>query len=166
MDLLGWTQEEIAAKLQELWPDARGVDRSQVSRSLCKNGNDDFCTKVADDLSRGLDPATASKRYELPLIVVWAIKLHTLTDQERFKELGITHLPYDVWNFSGCHTLFGASHPGRIPGELVAHTLLALTQPGDLVIDPMVGSGTTIDVCLAMGRRKTRQPVTSAAPLR
>ncbi len=41
----------------------------------------------------------------------------------------------------------------RCPGRASRHTLLALTQPDDLIVDPMVGSGTTIDVCLAMGRR-------------
>jgi hypothetical protein len=129
LDLLGWTTREIADKLQELWPDARGVSKNRVAEICPENGNDGFRDKIADDLSRGLDPATASKRYELPPIVVWAIKLQNMTDQARLKELGITHLPYDVWNFAGCHNLFGSSHPGRIPGELVAHTLLALTKP-------------------------------------
>ena len=50
--------------------------------------------------------------------------------------------------------MFGRkSHPGRIPGDLVAHVLYFFTEQGDLVIDPMVGGGTTLDVCLAMGRR-------------
>src|SRR5690606_21428984 len=33
------------------------------------------------------------------------------------------------------------------------HVLYFYTQPGDLVIDPMAGSGTTLDAALLMGRK-------------
>jgi len=94
-----------------------------------------------------------SKRYALPEILVWTIALEGLTDAERLDKLGIKTQPYDVWNFAKCQDLFGCKHPGRIPGELVAHVLYFFTEPGHLVVDPMAGSGTTIDVCLAMGRK-------------
>jgi DNA modification methylase len=66
--------------------------------------------------------------------------------------LSINVQPYDVWSFAKCHDLFGSQHPGRIPGELIAHVLYFYTKPGDKVIDPMVGSGTTLDTCLVFGR--------------
>ncbi len=144
--------EEIAAKLQELWPEAKGTSRVSVTESLSKMSDLTFST-ITHDIEKGFSIPDIASTHRLPEILVWATKLKDLTDQERLKELDITHQPYDVWNFHSCHDLFGSSHPGRIPGELVAHTLLALTNPDDLVIDPMVGSGTTIDVCLAMGRR-------------
>ena len=34
---------------------------------------------------------------------------------------------------------FGDDWPGRIPAQLVAHTLFYFTNPGDLVFDPMAG---------------------------
>jgi len=60
--------------------------------------------------------------------------------------------PYDVWSFRHDRA-FGVPHPGSIPPGLVAHALHYFTEPGDLVVDPMAGGGTTLDVALAMNRR-------------
>ena len=60
--------------------------------------------------------------------------------------------PYDVWVFRHDRA-FGIPHPGSIPPAIVAHTLHYFTPPGGLVIDPMAGGGTTVDVCQSMGRR-------------
>jgi len=60
--------------------------------------------------------------------------------------------PYDVWSFRHNHA-FGMPHPGAIPAAIVAHTLYYYTPPGALVVDPMAGGGTTLDVCESMGRR-------------
>ncbi len=60
--------------------------------------------------------------------------------------------PYDVWAFRHDRA-FGIPHPGSIPPALVAHTLHYFTTPGALVVDPMAGGGTTLDVCQSMGRR-------------
>jgi len=48
---------------------------------------------------------------------------------------------------------FGDDWPGRIPAQLVAHTLFYFTKPGDLVFDPMAGGGVVSDVCLLFERR-------------
>lgn len=139
LDMLGWTQEEISQKLQELWPDAKGTTRESVSKALVKNGDDNFLPKILDDLAKGHPVEKVAQRHALPPILVWAIKLQGMTDQAKMEALSIKIQPYDVWHFNSCAPLFGAEHPGRIPGELIAHTLLALTRPGDLVVDPMVG---------------------------
>lgn len=60
--------------------------------------------------------------------------------------------PYDVWPFKHDRA-FGVPHPGSIPPAIVAHTLHYFTSPDALVVDPMAGGGTTLDVCSAMGRR-------------
>jgi ParB-like chromosome segregation protein Spo0J len=60
--------------------------------------------------------------------------------------------PYDVWAFRHDRA-FGIPHPGSIPPALVAHTLHYYTSPDALVVDPMAGGGTTLDVCQSMGRR-------------
>lgn len=75
-----------------------------------------------------------------------------LDDAQRLDRLGISIQPYDVWHFPSCHSLMGDAHPGRIPGGLLAHVLYFYTQAGDSVVDPMAGSGTTLDACLLMGR--------------
>lgn len=76
-----------------------------------------------------------------------------LTDIEIMATLGIDVQPYDVWNFPACDNRFGHDYPGRIPGQLVAHCLYFWTEQGDTVLDPMAGSGTTIDVCNVLNRR-------------
>lgn len=60
--------------------------------------------------------------------------------------------PYDVWAFRH-DPAFGVPHPGAIPAGIVAHAVHYFAPPGGLVVDPMAGGGTTLDVCLAMGRR-------------
>ena len=74
-------------------------------------------------------------------------------DQARMHALGITIQPFDVWTFGDCDEAFGQDkYHGRIPGQLVAQVLYFFTRPGEVVLDPMAGSGTTIDVCRALGR--------------
>jgi len=46
----------------------------------------------------------------------------------------------------------GYKYKGRIPGQIVLQLLYFFTEPGDLVIDPMAGSGTVVDACLLMSR--------------
>jgi hypothetical protein len=74
-----------------------------------------------------------------------------LRRRDRFTA-GFRPTPYDVWPFRHDHA-FGIPHPGAIPPAIVAHTLHYYTAPGALVVDPMAGGGTTLDVCQSMGRR-------------
>lgn len=74
-----------------------------------------------------------------------------LRRRDRFTT-GFRPTPYDVWSFKHDRA-YGIPHPGSIPPGIVAHALHYFTQPGDTVVDPMAGGGTTLDVCEAMGRR-------------
>ena len=74
-----------------------------------------------------------------------------LRRRDRFTT-GFRPTPYDVWAFRHDRA-FGIPHPGSIPAAIVAHTLHYFTTPGGLVVDPMAGGGTTVDVCHSMGRR-------------
>lgn len=74
-----------------------------------------------------------------------------LRRRDRFTA-GFRPTPYDVWNFRHDRA-FGIPHPGSIPPAIIAHTLHYYAPPGGLVVDPMAGGGTTLDVCAAMGRR-------------
>jgi DNA modification methylase len=44
-------------------------------------------------------------------------------------------------------------YPGVTPATLIWNLVWRYTEPGDLVVDPMCGSGTTLDVCREEGRR-------------
>jgi len=52
------------------------------------------------------------------------------------KELGWGLRTWDQWKFNECDERFGDDWPGRIPAQLIAHTLFYFTKPGDLVLDP------------------------------
>ena len=142
LELLGWTSAEVAVET--------GLSESRVRELSSEFSELKKATKKL--LSEGHPHLDVAERYNMPLQLVWAIDMEGRTDKERMARLGINVQPYDVWGFAKCHDLFGSQHPGRIPGELIAHVLYFYTKPGDKVIDPMVGSGTTLDTCLVFGR--------------
>lgn len=74
-----------------------------------------------------------------------------LRRRDRFAA-GFRPTPYDVWTFRHDRA-FGIPHPGAIPPAIVAHALHYYTETDALVVDPMAGGGTTLDVCESMGRR-------------
>ena len=55
----------------------------------------------------------------------------------------------DVWNISQEYNI---SHPAPFPEKLVENCILSSTQKGDIVLDPFVGSGTTVRVSEAHKR--------------
>jgi hypothetical protein len=64
----------------------------------------------------------------MDLATAWAIKLTGLKDQEKFKALGWGLRTWDQWYFNDCDDRFGTDWPGRIPAQLVAHTLFYFTD--------------------------------------
>jgi hypothetical protein len=141
---LGWTHQEAAEVL--------GIHRSLVGLNV-KNCDLVVFHKLLGPNWNDQGVAQEARRLDIPLVDAWAAALTDMEDAERLKRLGIKLQPYDVWQFASCHDLMGDRHPGRIPGELVAHVLYFFTKPGDLVVDPMAGSGTTLDAALLMGRK-------------
>jgi adenine-specific DNA-methyltransferase len=63
--------------------------------------------------------------------------------------------PGDVWiipNVKHNH-IEKTAHPCQFPVELVERLVLALTNPGDLVVDPYMGVGSTLVAAVMHGRR-------------
>jgi len=62
-----------------------------------------------------------------------------------------------LWDFPkqsyGEHPKGDNKYPGVTPALIIWNLVWRYTEPGDLVLDPMCGSGTTIDVCKEEGRR-------------
>lgn len=63
--------------------------------------------------------------------------------------------PGDVWEFSHVHYCQGSrtEHPTQKPEGLIERMVLASSNEGDLVLDPFLGSGTTLRVCQQLNRR-------------
>lgn len=55
-------------------------------------------------------------------------------------------------------------YPGVTPAFIIWNLLQRYTKPGDLVLDPMAGSGTTLDVCEEEGRRCIGYDICPAHP--
>jgi hypothetical protein len=126
-----------------------GLSRNRVSEII---GNTNF-SEIDNLLSQGHDMEYIARHYNMDLPLVWALHLEGKTDQEKFKELGWGLRTWDQWSFNECDERFGDDWPGRIPAQLVAHTLFYFTNPGDLVLDPMAGGGVVPDVCLLFERK-------------
>jgi len=138
---LGWTQDEIGKVV--------GMSRGRITQ-IVNNAN---FGEINNLHSQGHDMEYIARHYNMDLPLAWALRLEGKTDQERFKELGWGLRTWDQWNFSECDERFGDDWPGRIPAQLIAHTLFYFTRPGDLVLDPMAGGGVVSDVCLLFERK-------------
>jgi len=138
---LGWPQEKISETV--------GIKQQRISQ-ITNNAN---FGNIGNLLSQGRDMEYIARHYNMDLPLAWALRLQGKTDQEKFKELGWGLRPWDQWNFNECDERFGDDWPGRIPAQLVAHTLFYFTKSGDLVLDPMAGGGVVPDVCLLFGRK-------------
>jgi len=61
-------------------------------------------------------------------------------------------LPQDIWD--SCGTMKGGiTYPTEKPEELLARIITVSSNPGDIVLDAFVGSGTTLAVAEKLGRR-------------
>lgn len=74
---------------------------------------------------------------------------------EKFKALterGV--IPYTVWDFQYRDDYAGdKDFHGNCSPQIVEQCIWRLTEEGDLVVDPMAGSGTALDVCKRFNRR-------------
>lgn len=63
--------------------------------------------------------------------------------------------PGDVWQFSHVHYCSEErqKHPTQKPEALIERMIRASSNPGNLVLDPFVGSGTTCKVADVLGRK-------------
>jgi DNA modification methylase len=93
--------------------------------------------------------------------------------QPRFKKPPLTPQVTTLWDYPSQH--YGEeeqgsqAYRGATPSYVIWNVLHRFTREGDTVIDPFVGSGTTLDVCRDLGRKglgfdlvATREDVTQA----
>jgi len=152
LSLLGWTQVEIG----ELFELTQGRVAQNISKLKEFNS-----LIISDFYDKGKPVDEIAKYYHLDMPLLWTILLEDKIDDisrleklsEEIKGLECNPRPYDVWNFSECCDLMGYKYKGRIPGQIILQLLYFFTEQGDLVIDPMAGSGTVVDACLLMKRK-------------
>lgn len=69
--------------------------------------------------------------------------------KRRVAEFGRRH---NVWDITPCKAPSERRHPAPFPERLVADHIISWSNPGDIVMDPFMGSGTTALACLHTGR--------------
>jgi len=102
--------------------------------------------EIADEGLRGV-----AKRLEL--FPERSQKMEPKFDQlAMWEERGI--IPYTMWDFAYRDDYAGdKDFHGNCSPQVVEQCMWRLTEEGDLVVDPMAGSGTTLDVCKRFNRR-------------
>ncbi len=138
---LGWSQGKISETV--------GLSQNRVSEII---GNADF-GNIDTLLSQGHDMEYIARHYNMDMALAWSLRLEGMTDQERFEALGWGLRTWDQWNINECDDRLGDNWPGRIPTQMVGHTLFYFSKPGDTVFDPMAGGGVVPDVSLVFGRK-------------
>jgi DNA modification methylase len=67
------------------------------------------------------------------------------------KLTGATKPRSNVWEYGLGNGRF-PGHPATFPLQLAVDHILSWTDPGDVVLDPFVGSGTVLEACIRTGR--------------
>ena len=137
-------------------PHVRIAKRLNIHReTIAKHAeeNHEFFNKISKEFKGGAMIPDIAQKYCIPQALAWSVVLQERTDQERFKDLNWGLRTWDQWYFNDVDHRFGDNWPGRIPAQLVAHTLFYFTKENDLVFDPMAGGGVVADTCLAFNRR-------------
>ncbi len=119
-----------------------------------KNCSEDiwFCT-VSDEYFFNVDAVKQKRRVIAPYRdMSGKPKDWEETDEGAFRVTS----PSNIWNDISVPFWSmpeNTDHPTQKPEKLIAKLLLASTSPGDVVLDPFLGSGTTSVVARKLGRR-------------
>jgi hypothetical protein len=91
-----------------------------------------------------------------------AVNIATDPANEDGDGYAVRDLPVSVWTTAqtspaaqrkGRYVSASTAHPAKMLPAVAAHAIAHYTEPGDLVVDPMCGIGTTLVEALRLGRR-------------
>ena len=129
-------------------------EKGRSARRNWKNASEDiwFCT-VSDAYVFNRDAVRLKRQVRAPYTnAKGQPKDWTTSDRGRFRLTAASNLWTDLtvpfWSMPE-----NTDHPTQKPEKLLAKVLLASTNPGDMVLDPFLGSGTTSVVASKLGRR-------------
>ncbi len=128
-------------------------EKGRGAKANWKNGMEDiwFATN-SDSYTFHLDAVKIRKRVVAPYRVDGKPKDWTETENGNFRDTCPSNFWDDItipfWSMPE-----NTAHPTQKPEKLIAKLLLASSSPGDLVLDPFLGSGTTSVAAKKLGRR-------------
>ena len=150
---LGWTQTEISEII------------GKTHQRVAQIANNVDTNIICNSYQEGKSIEEIASFNDLDIQTTWNIVLDGKSDEERAKELGIDIKKYSTWNYTSAHELMGNSEfKGRIPGEIPFNIIHWFSKQDDLVIDPMAGSGTTIDAALLLNRKCRGYDISPSRP--
>ncbi len=77
----------------------------------------------------------------------------TIQKHHKGKRIGRYGIRFNVWNILPELSNTNRFHPGQFPEPLARDHILSWSNPGDTILDPFLGSGTTTKMAKAMGRK-------------
>lgn len=86
-----------------------------------------------------------------------SVRIPYITQNDKRLEGGIGRNPTDVWYFNRVNNMtkgkLGLSHPTVYPIEMIERIIKMSSNAGDTVLDPFLGSGTTVVAAIKLGRK-------------
>lgn len=129
-------------------------EKGRGAKTNWKNSSEDiwFCT-VSDDYTFNVDAVKLRRRVIAPYRDQdGAPKDWSETEDGKFRDTHPSNLWTDItipfWSMPE-----NTDHPTQKSEKLLSKLILASTKPGDLVLDPFLGSGTSSVVARKLGRR-------------
>jgi site-specific DNA-methyltransferase (adenine-specific) len=128
-------------------------EKGRGAKSNWKNASEDiwFCT-MSNDYTFNLDAVKLKRRVRAPYTKDGQPKDWQDNEEGRFRLTHPSNLWTDItvpfWSMPE-----NTDHPTQKPEKLRAKIILASSNPGDIVLDPFVGSGTTAVVAKKLKRR-------------
>lgn len=126
-------------------------EKGRGAKANWKNASEDiwFFT-VSDEYTFNLDAVKQRRRVLAPYRENGSPK--DWNEQGRYRDTHPSNIWTDItvpfWSMAE-----NTDHPTQKPEKLLAKIILASTKPGDLILDPFAGSGTTAVVAKKLGRR-------------
>ena len=127
-------------------------EKGRGARANWKNAAEDiwFFT-VSDEFTFNVDAVKQRRRVVAPYRTNGNPKDWDETSNGNFRDTHPSNMWTDLtvpfWSMPE-----NTDHPTQKPEKLLAKIILASTDPGDMILDPFAGSGTTAAVCKKLGR--------------
>ena len=85
------------------------------------------------------------------------IRIPYITKNDKRLKGGKGRNPTDVWYFDRVNNMTKKknnwNHPTIYPQDMIERIIKMSTNPGDIVLDPFLGSGTTVSAALSLDRK-------------
>jgi adenine-specific DNA-methyltransferase len=143
-----WDKSPFFMLQEVVWTYGAGV----ASRHTFSPRNEKFLWFVKD-------PTPGNYTFNLDAVRDPDVKYPNQKKNGKIKVNPLGKNPGDVWSIpkvtsgAGRASKERTSHPAQFPEAVIERIILASTDPGDVVLDPFLGSGTTAAVAKRLGRR-------------